>query len=237
MKIALVRYGKAKKREHCVVSDDTLKQHDKCLIETDRGFELGVLLTHPFDHDNKIETVGTVLHLAQPEEEKLADDIEKNLVIQIKQFCKKEIKDLNLPMKLIDAEHSLNGKKITVMYEAAKRIDFRTLVKRLARKYRTRIEMRQISSRMSAKVLGDIGPCGQQLCCTRFLDGFPPVNAGMAERQNIPPGDSRLGRCGELKCCLRYENGQYIQGECHGGHGGGTDHCDCGKNEKNVFAV
>ena len=236
MKIALVRYGKAKNRQHCTVGDGDFKQHDQCLIETDRGFEIGTLLTDPFD-DDKTETIGTILHPLQVEEEKLAKDIEQNLVVQIKQFCKEQIKDLDLPMKLIDVEHSLNGKKITVMYEAANRIDFRTLVKRLARKYRTRIEMRQISSRMSAKVLGDVGPCGQQLCCTRFLDGFPPVNAGMAVRQNIPTGDPRLGRCGELKCCLRYEDGQYIQGECHGGHGGGTAHCDCGKNESSAFVV
>lgn len=225
---ALVRYGKTQQRGYCIVEDNSVKQHNKCLIETKRGYEIGVILTVPTITEQQEKIVGTVFHQLQQQEQQQAQSIEENVVSRIKTYCKEQIRKLRLEIKLIDIEYSLNGQQLLVMYEARERIDFRTLVQRLAKKYKTRIEMRQIKPRISAKVLGDIGVCGQELCCKRFLDGLPPVNVGMAEKQGIPKGDHRLGRCGELKCCLRYENGQYKQGKC-------THECDpndpnCGKN-------
>jgi cell fate regulator YaaT (PSP1 superfamily) len=111
-----------------------------------------------------------------------------------------------LRMKLVDVEFQLDRRKITFFYTAEERVDFRQLVKDLAYEFRTRIEMRQIGVRDYARRLDGMGPCGQQLCCSRFMDGFEPVTTQYAKDQNLPINPSKLsGACGKLKCCLRFE--------------------------------
>jgi len=111
-----------------------------------------------------------------------------------------------LRMKLVDVEYQLDRRKITFFYTAEERVDFRQLVKDLAYEFRTRIEMRQIGVRDYARRLDGQGPCGQQLCCSRFMDGFEPVTTQYAKDQNLPINPSKLsGACGKLKCCLRFE--------------------------------
>ncbi len=112
--------------------------------------------------------------------------------------------DLN--MKLVDVEYQLDRRKMTFFYTAEERVDFRQLVKDLAYVFRTRIEMRQIGVRDYARRLDGQGPCGQQLCCSRFMDGFEPVTTQYAKDQNLPINPTKLsGACGKLKCCLRFE--------------------------------
>jgi len=116
------------------------------------------------------------------------------------------IKKNNLKMKLVDVEYQLDRKKVTFFYTADERVDFRQLVKDLAYAFRTRIEMRQIGVRDYARRLDGQGPCGQQLCCSRFMDGFEPVTTQYAKDQNLPINPSKLsGACGKLKCCLCFE--------------------------------
>jgi len=116
------------------------------------------------------------------------------------------IKKNGLNMKLVDVEYQLDRKKVTFLYTAEERVDFRQLVKDLAYAFRTRIEMRQIGVRDYARRLDGQGPCGQQLCCSRFMDGFEPVTTQYAKDQNLPINPSKLsGACGKLKCCLRFE--------------------------------
>ncbi|MEA3288268.1 MAG: regulatory iron-sulfur-containing complex subunit RicT [Candidatus Marinimicrobia bacterium] len=111
-----------------------------------------------------------------------------------------------LNMKLIDVEYQLDRRKMTFFYTAEERVDFRQLVKDLAYVFRTRIEMRQIGVRDYARRLDGQGPCGQQICCSRFMDGFEPVTTQYAKDQNLPINPSKLsGACGKLKCCLRFE--------------------------------
>jgi len=111
-----------------------------------------------------------------------------------------------LKMKLVDVEYQLDRRKMTFYYTADDRVDFRQLVKDLAYEFRTRIEMRQIGVRDYARRLDGQGPCGQQLCCSRFMDGFEPVTTQYAKDQNLPINPSKLsGACGKLKCCLRFE--------------------------------
>ncbi len=111
-----------------------------------------------------------------------------------------------LKMKLVDVEYQLDRRKMTFFYTAEERVDFRQLVKDLAYVFRTRIEMRQIGVRDYARRLDGQGPCGQQLCCARFMDGFEPVTTQYAKDQNLPINPSKLsGACGKLKCCLRFE--------------------------------
>jgi len=111
-----------------------------------------------------------------------------------------------LTMKLVDVEFQLDRKKMTFFYTAEERVDFRQLVKDLAYVFRTRIEMRQIGVRDYARRLDGLGPCGQQICCSRFMDGFEPVTTQYAKDQNLPINPTKLsGACGKLKCCLRFE--------------------------------
>ena len=116
------------------------------------------------------------------------------------------IRKNRLTMKLVDVEYQLDRKKMTFYYTAEERVDFRQLVKDLAYEFRTRIEMRQIGVRDYARRLDGLGPCGQQICCSRFMDGFEPVTTQYAKDQNLPINPSKLsGACGKLKCCLRFE--------------------------------
>ena len=126
--------------------------------------------------------------------------------------CRRFTKEMNLPMKIVDAEHIFGGERIVFYFMADGRVDFRELVKRLAHEYQTRIEMRQIGSRDEAKLLGDVETCGQECCCRRFLKLLKPVNMRMAKMQKATLDPSKIsGYCGRLKCCLRYEDKTYTE--------------------------
>jgi cell fate regulator YaaT (PSP1 superfamily) len=115
-----------------------------------------------------------------------------------------------LPVKVVDVEIHPTARRITVYFNAEDRVDFRELVRDLAREFRARIEMRQIGARDTTKVMDGIGPCGRQLCCSSYLRKFEPISVKMAKAQDMPLTDSRLlGNCGRLKCCLLYEFSLY----------------------------
>jgi cell fate regulator YaaT (PSP1 superfamily) len=126
--------------------------------------------------------------------------------------CKRFVKEMGLPMKIVDAEHVFGGERIIFYFMSDGRVDFRELVKRIAQEYQTRIEMRQIGSRDEAKLLGDVESCGQQCCCQRFLKHLKPVNMRMAKMQKATLDPAKIsGYCGRLKCCLRYEDKTYTE--------------------------
>jgi cell fate regulator YaaT (PSP1 superfamily) len=126
--------------------------------------------------------------------------------------CRRFVKELELPMKIVDAEHIFGGERVIFYFMSDGRVDFRELVKKIAHEYQTRIEMRQIGSRDEAKILGDVESCGQQCCCQRFLKLLKPVNMRMAKMQKATLDPSKIsGYCGRLKCCLRYEDKTYTE--------------------------
>jgi cell fate regulator YaaT (PSP1 superfamily) len=115
-----------------------------------------------------------------------------------------------LAIKVVDVEIHPTARRVTVSFSAEERVDFRELVRDLAREFRARIEMRQIGARDTTKLLDGIGPCGRQLCCSSYLRRFEPISVKMAKAQDMPLTDSRLlGNCGRLKCCLLYEFSLY----------------------------
>jgi cell fate regulator YaaT (PSP1 superfamily) len=125
-------------------------------------------------------------------------------------LCRSSIAELNLDMQLVDVERLYGGERVVVYYLAEERVDFRQLVKNLAKEFQTRIEMRQIGVRDEAKLLADYGDCGKPVCCNTHLSEMPPVSMRMAKLQKATLDPSKIsGRCGRLKCCLRYEYDTY----------------------------
>jgi cell fate regulator YaaT (PSP1 superfamily) len=115
-----------------------------------------------------------------------------------------------MQMQLVDAEHLFGNERLIFYYLAEKRVDFRDLVKSLAKRFHTRIEMRQIGVRDEAKLLADYGDCGKPVCCNTHLREMPPVSMKMAKLQKATLDPTKIsGRCGRLKCCLRYEYDTY----------------------------
>jgi cell fate regulator YaaT (PSP1 superfamily) len=142
-----------------------------------------------------------------------------------------------LKLKVIDVEMHPVARRATVYFNAEERIDFRDLVRDLARELRARVEMRQIGARDTTRLLDGIGPCGRQLCCSSHLRRFEPISVKMAKAQDMPLTDNRLlGNCGRLKCCLLYEFSTYeelrsrlprVNTPCQASCGGGG--CMAGK--------
>ncbi|HUF90810.1 MAG TPA: regulatory iron-sulfur-containing complex subunit RicT, partial [Candidatus Limnocylindria bacterium] len=115
-----------------------------------------------------------------------------------------------LSMKIVDVELQPAQRRVTVSFSADDRVDFRELVRDLAREFRARVEMRQVGARDTTRAMDGIGPCGRQLCCSSHLTKFEPISVKMAKVQDMPLTDSRLlGNCGRLKCCLLYEFSTY----------------------------
>jgi len=122
------------------------------------------------------------------------------------------VERLGLPMKLINAHYSYDGKLITVQFSAEGRVDFRELVKLLSQEFNTHIELRQIGVRDETAILGGIANCGRPLCCCRFLKDFASINVKMAKEQDLSLTPSTIsGICGRLKCCLKYEHEGYLE--------------------------
>lgn len=204
----------------------------RVVVKTDKGLELGSLVGQPLAYrggqlklsdeqlkkyfdDSEIpisaEPVGRFIRYATAEDINEERHFAK-ISEQEAEFCRKLVSEMNLPMKIVDAEHIIGGERIIFYFMADGRVDFRDLVKKLAQEYQTRIEMRQIGSRDEAKLLGDIESCGQQCCCIRFLKALKPVNMRMAKLQKATLDPSKIsGYCGRLKCCLRYEDKTYTE--------------------------
>jgi len=125
-------------------------------------------------------------------------------------LCRKQIEILQLPMHLVRVERFFNGSKIIFYFTAESRVDFRELVKALVQEFRTRVEMRQIGVRHETQMIGGLGACGRELCCTSFLTKFDSVSIKMAKIQDLPLNPAKIsGLCNRLLCCLTYEYEAY----------------------------
>lgn len=159
--------------------------------------------------DYPFSTEGKILRIATKED----IDHQRELDAQKSEYakaCKQAIKDLELPMKLVDVEPLLGGEMVTFYFLSESRIDFRNLVKQLAGKFHTRIQMHQIGSRDEARIVADFEICGEHCCCKQFLKSLKPVSMGAAKMQKATLDPGKIsGRCGRLKCCLRYEEELY----------------------------
>jgi cell fate regulator YaaT (PSP1 superfamily) len=143
--------------------------------------------------------------------------------------CTRLARARGLSMKVVDVEMHQTARRVMVYFSADDRIDFRELVRDLAREFRARIEMRQVGARDTTRLLDGIGPCGRQLCCSSHLRKFEPISVKMAKTQDMPLTDNRLlGNCGRLKCCLLYEFSTYQELRSHLPRVNSACQADCG---------
>ena len=158
------------------------------------------------------EIKGQLQNVLRPANEKDTARLRENGELERKAVpvCEEYAARLGLEMKIIRAEYSFERDKLTFFFTADGRVDFRELVKQLAAKFHTRIELRQVGVRDEARMLGGLGICGQPYCCRRFLDSFVPVSIKMAKVQGLSLNPSKIsGSCGRLMCCLKYEQDAY----------------------------
>ncbi len=207
-----IRYGVLKNIEDVYTQIRSLRKGDKVVIRTSRGIELGETVVQPQEiSDEKAQSnMGEALYKVTEEDKEKQKEIEEEIIPSEFSFCQNKIKEHNLPMKLASVEHLFGGKKIIFYFLSKGRVDFRELVKDLAKEYKSRIEMKQIGVRDEAKLLAEYEHCGRELCCRTFLKDLEPVTMRMAKNQKATLDPSKIsGRCGRLMCCLRYEDTAY----------------------------
>ena len=188
-----------------------LKKGDKVMVITEEGPAIGCVCSDPHQQNMDVprKPLKKIFRLATEEEVKKYEQGWEQEE-RVYQYCYQRIKERGLPMALVSAERRFDGSKVVVYFTAEGRVDFRELVKDLVRKFRTRIEMRQIGVRHQAKMVGGLGSCGRPLCCGAFLNHFAPVTIKMAKEQNISLNPNKIsGMCGRLMCCLTYEHHFY----------------------------
>ena len=188
--------------------DHDLKKGDCVIIDSELGGELAVVddVSSKICHSSKFsKDIATLVRKATEEDIKKFAWLEKKEQRAF-QFCLQRIRARNLSMKLVRVRYFFNEKKGIFYYTADGRIDFRLLVKDLAKEFKMRIEMRQIGVRDEAKMIGGLGVCGRPLCCCSFMKNFEPVTIQKAKKQQIVINPTKIsGLCGRLMCCLAFE--------------------------------
>jgi len=185
---------------------------DCVIVESDRGLDYGQVLSAEeilVDKDTGQDPIRKIIRIANKHD---IERIERNCLKakEIIKTCNRKIVEHKLSMKLIDAELSFDCSKIIFYFTAEERVDFRELVKDLAKIFKARIELKQVGVRDETKMFGGFGHCGKQLCCASFLKDFEPVTIKMAKDQNLPLNPTKIsGVCGRLMCCLSYEHKCY----------------------------
>lgn len=209
-KIIAVRFKKTGKLVYLNPLKYIFKIGDQVIANTDRGEEIArVVKIIDKDKISKDTNIGRVLRPAgrkEIEKEKKNRELEQEVV----KFCKEKVTELKLNMKIILAEYTHDLSKLTIYFTSEERVDFRELVKMLASKYRSRIELRQIGPRDEIKSYPNLGICGREVCCRTFLEDFDSVTIKMAKEQGLQINMPKLsGACGKLMCCLKYEHDLY----------------------------
>ena len=206
-----IDFQKSGKMEYYSPKKFDLNVGDWVVVESKRGLEMGRVKYAPLDVADEDVTLPLkeIVRHATDEDLNQYEQNEKDAE-EAMTLCKNTIQQHSLEMRLVNCEFTLDKSKVIFNFTSDERVDFRKLVKVLAQKLKTRIELRQIGVRDEAKLLGGIGPCGRSLCCATFLGDFEPVSIKMAKDQNLSLNPTKIsGACGRLMCCLKYENDYY----------------------------
>lgn len=210
----VVRYGVMRHLgEFTIKPAQWIPRQSDVIVRGPRGVEWGVVLSPAGEKTRAYMGLkgepGRIVRLPTPEDYETRDAQAEYERTHFR-AAREMIVERKMQMQLVDVEHLFGGERTILYYVSEERVDFRELVKSLAKELKTRIEMRQIGVRDEAKLLADYGDCGQPVCCGTFLQEMPPVSMKMAKMQKATLDPNKIsGRCGRLKCCLRYESDTY----------------------------
>ena len=191
------------------------------IVEADQGKDLGKVTAVGAIAERKCSSSNGGCATPAPEKQVLriahSDDIEKSQTLRkdedrVRVEARKLVTEHQLSMKVTDAEWQFDRNRLTVYFTAEKRVDFRQLVRALASKFKARIQLKQIGVRDEAALLGGVGRCGRELCCSTWLPELKPVSLQLAKSQGLSLNPSQIsGCCGRLMCCLMYEHRTYVE--------------------------
>ena len=213
MNIVSVKFKKDGKGYYFDSNDLELNVDDYVLVETEKGIQFGIVKEVNID-SSTIKFKSDLKSVIKKADDKDYDVYLKNLKDANKVVCETKLKveKEQIQMRIVDAMYTFDKKHLIINFIADERIDFRDLVKDLAARYKTHIELHQMGVRDKAKKVGGYGSCGQKLCCARFLNDFDSISITMAKNQNISLNPTKInGVCGRLLCCLKYENEGYLE--------------------------
>src|SRR5512142_454902 len=211
---------KANRREYFTADSDELDVREHVIVEADRGEDLGLVTASGAVAERKCSGCSTgcsapvptrrVLRRARTEEVERARTLRDDEP-RVRQITRERVIQFGLKMKVSEAEWQFDRNKLTIYFTAERRVDFRELVRELARTFRTRIELKQIGVRDEAALLGGVGRCGRELCCSTWLRELKPVSLQLAKDQRLSLNPAQIsGCCGRLMCCLTYEHESYV---------------------------
>ena len=209
MKYISVRFETTNKCYTFSCEDETIVNGSGVVVETQRGVEYATVVGDQFEKPNVDMEIKPIMRKANEDD---VNQFNKNKedAIKAKEICQEESDKLELGMNIISAEYTLDRTKITFIYLADDRVDFRELLKVLASIFHCRIDLRQVGTRDKAKMVSGVGVCGRELCCAKFLGDFDRISINMAKNQLLALNIQKLsGQCGNLMCCLKYEDEAY----------------------------
>lgn len=212
---------KGNRREYFTANGESIRLNEFVVVEADRGEDLGKVTASGAIAERKCSGCTTgcaapvpsrrVVRTARPEE------VERLRILRtdedrVRRVTRTRVQHFGLKMKVTEAEWQFDKNKLTIYFTAERRVDFRELVRDLARTFRTRIELKQIGVRDEAALLGGVGRCGRELCCSTWLRELKPVSLQLAKDQRLSLNPAQIsGCCGRLMCCLTYEHDAYVQ--------------------------
>ena len=212
---------KGNRREYYAAESDDVQLSEYVIVEADRGEDLGRVTASGAVAERKCSGCSTGCAAPAPTlrilRKAAAEEVEKVVQLRVdeprvRRITREKVLHFNLKMKVSEAEWQFDRNKLTIYFTAERRVDFRELVRDLARTFRTRIELKQIGVRDEAALLGGIGRCGRELCCSTWLRELKPVSLQLAKDQRLSLNPAQIsGCCGRLMCCLTYEHEAYVQ--------------------------
>jgi cell fate regulator YaaT (PSP1 superfamily) len=211
---------KGNRREYFATEIQTIDLSDYVIVEADRGEDLGRVTAAGAVAERKCSGCSTGCAAPVPSRRLLRvaehGEVDRAIALRadeprVRRITREKVAQYNLKMKVSEAEWQFDRNKLTIYFTAERRVDFRELVRDLARTFRTRIELKQIGVRDEAALLGGVGRCGRELCCSSWLRELKPVSLQLAKDQRLSLNPAQIsGCCGRLMCCLTYEHDSYV---------------------------
>ncbi|MGK7313337.1 MAG: PSP1 domain-containing protein [Candidatus Longimicrobiales bacterium M2_2A_002] len=212
---------KGNRRDYFAADGEIAPVDAHVIVEADRGEDLGRVTAAGAIAERKCTGCSTGCAAPTPTKRVLRtareEEINRAMALRadeprVRRVTREKVQKHELKMKVSEAEWQFDRNKLTIYFTADRRVDFRELVKDLARTFRTRIELKQIGVRDEAALLGGVGRCGRELCCSTWLRELKPVSLQLAKDQRLSLNPAQIsGCCGRLMCCLTYEHAAYVE--------------------------